>query len=142
MRRATWQTERTIRDPAEHEEAIKVRTRCRSLITGVCSTSSFGLLCPEAWEGRLADAVEEAQEMVAAFNGKAALTRISALRAGRPHRRVGQRSGARDQLRHPRVARHDGRRAAPARCKNGARGGDAGALVGGDAVGGRLRAGG
>lgn len=77
VRRATWQTERTIRDPAEHEEAIKVRTRCRSLITGVCSTSSFGLLCPEAWEGRLADAVEEAQEMVATFNGKAALTRIS-----------------------------------------------------------------
>jgi hypothetical protein len=77
VRRATWQTERTIRDPAEHEEAIKVRTRCRSLITGVCSTSSFGLLCPEAWEGRLADAVEEAQEMVAAFNRRAALTRIS-----------------------------------------------------------------
>jgi hypothetical protein len=77
VRRATWQTERTIRDPQEHEEAIKVRTRCRSLITGVCSTSSFGLLCPEAWEGRLADAVEEAQELVAEFNSRSALTRIS-----------------------------------------------------------------
>lgn len=77
VRRATWQTERTIRDPVEHEEAIKIRTRCRSLVTGVCSTSSFGLLCPEAWEGRLADAVEEAQELVSEFNGRATLTRIS-----------------------------------------------------------------
>jgi len=77
VRRATWQTERTIRDPEEHEEAIKIRTRCRSLVTGVCSVSSFGLLCPEAWEGRLADAVEEAQELVAEFNARASLTRIS-----------------------------------------------------------------
>jgi len=77
VRRATWQTERTIRDPKEHEEAIKIRTRCRSLVTGVCSPSSFGLLCPEAWEGRLADAALEAQELVAEFNGRASQTRIS-----------------------------------------------------------------
>lgn len=77
IRRATWQTERTIRDPVEHEEAVKLRTRARSLVTGVCTASSFGLLCPEAWEGRLSDAMDEAQEMVAEFNDRATLTRIS-----------------------------------------------------------------
>jgi hypothetical protein len=75
-RRAKWETERTILDPREHEEAIKVRSRCRSLVVGVCSNSSFGLLCPEVWEGRLNDAVEEAQTLAREFNDAAALTRI------------------------------------------------------------------
>jgi hypothetical protein len=75
-RRAKWETERTILDPREHEEAIRIRSRCRSLIVGVCSASSFGLLCPEAWEGRLNDAVEEALELAREFNDRAALTRI------------------------------------------------------------------
>ena len=101
VRRATWQTERTIRDPAEHEEAIKIRTRCRSLVTGVCSPSSFGLLCPEAWEGRLADAALEAQELVAEFNGRASQTRISVYVLVGRIAESRQRSGARDQLRHP-----------------------------------------
>ena len=74
--RAVWETERTTLDPQEHEEAIKVRSRCRSLITGVCSTSSFGLLCPEDKEEALSAALDEATGLAAEFNRRAALTRI------------------------------------------------------------------
>lgn len=74
--RTVWQTERVTLDPAEHEEAIKVRSRCRSLITGVCSASSFGLLCPENEEGALAAALSEATELANEFNARSALTRI------------------------------------------------------------------
>jgi len=35
-------------DPAEHETAIKARGKARSVITGVCNASNFGLLCPTA----------------------------------------------------------------------------------------------
>ena len=74
--RAVWETERTTLDPAEHEEAIKVRSRCRSLITGVCSASSFGLLCPEDKEEALSAALDEAVGLADEFNRRAALTRI------------------------------------------------------------------
>ena len=43
---AKWETERTIVDPGEHEAAIKVRSKARALVTGVCVASAFGLLCP------------------------------------------------------------------------------------------------
>ena len=74
--RAVWETERTTLDPQEHDEAIKIRSRCRSLITGVCSASSFGLLCPEDKEEALNAALDEATGLAADFNSRAALTRI------------------------------------------------------------------
>lgn len=73
---AAWETERTITDPQEHDKAIKVRSKCRSLITAVCSTSTFGLLCPEADSAKLDQAVREAQALAAQFNETAALSRI------------------------------------------------------------------
>ena len=75
-RRARWETERVIEDPREHEAAIKVRSRCRTLITRQCSPSSFGLLCPETNERALAEAITEARELAASFNEGAALTRV------------------------------------------------------------------
>lgn len=75
-RRAKWETERTINDPAEFETATKIRSKTRSLITAVCAPSSFGLLCPEGKKAELIAAIEEAQRMARDFNATATLTRV------------------------------------------------------------------
>ena len=75
-KRAVWETTRVVQDPAEHDEAVKVRSKCRSLITGVCSSSSFGLLCPEALSGKLDDAIAEARDLADQFNARAKLSHI------------------------------------------------------------------
>lgn len=74
--RAKWETERTIADEAEHEEAVKVRSKARGLIAAVCSHSAFGLLCPETAEDELSKAIEEAQQLATEFNEKARITRL------------------------------------------------------------------
>lgn len=74
---ATWQTDRVIELPAEHEEAQKARSKARSLINSVCSPSSFGLLCPEADREKLTTVMAEAREIVAEFNSRATITRIA-----------------------------------------------------------------
>ena len=76
-RRAKWETQRTVEDPQEHEAAVKVRSKARSLISAVCAPSSFGLLCPESDASKLTDAIEEAREVVAAFNRTAKVTRVA-----------------------------------------------------------------
>lgn len=75
-RKAKWETERTIADPVEYEEAGKIRSKARSLIGAVCAHSTFGLLCPEVDADALAAAVREAQELAADFNARAKLTRV------------------------------------------------------------------
>ena len=72
-----WETERSVARPVEHEEAIKVRSKCRSLITGICSASSFGLLCLESNSDQLSERIIEAQGLAEDFNRRAELTRIS-----------------------------------------------------------------
>ena len=76
-RRARWETERTVTDPAEHEAAIKARSLARSKIQCVCANSAFGLLCPENKAAELEAAVAEARAIVETFNRTAALTRLS-----------------------------------------------------------------
>jgi len=76
-KKAVWETERTISDPAEHDEAIKVRSRVRSLITGVCSNSAFGLLCPENKIADLERAIAQARGESEIFNGIAQLTQVN-----------------------------------------------------------------
>lgn len=66
---AEWKTRRTIEDPEEHKRATKTRSKCRSLISSVCTSTAFGLLCPETREERLDDAIKEARELAAAHNG-------------------------------------------------------------------------
>jgi hypothetical protein len=73
---AEWQTRREIADPAEYDEAIKLRGKARSLVTAVCAASAFGLLCPEDKAGALSEAIEEGQRLAREFNGRAKLTRI------------------------------------------------------------------
>lgn len=76
-RRARWETERVITDPVERKRASETRSKCRGLVSRVCSYSTFGLLCPEDRREQLDAAVREAQEISAAFNAEAALTRVS-----------------------------------------------------------------
>lgn len=73
---AKWETERTITDPAEYEEAGKVRSMARTLIARCCATSAFGLLCPQDNADKLAAAITEARELANEFNARASLTRI------------------------------------------------------------------
>lgn len=76
IKRARWETERTITDPEEHEKALQVRSKCRTLITRVCAASTFGLLCPESDSAELTEAVETAQALAAEFNRTATITRV------------------------------------------------------------------
>jgi hypothetical protein len=75
-RKARWETERTINDPAEFEEATQIRGKARGLIASVCAASAFGLLCPQDRAEQLAAAITEAQRMAEEFNRRATLTRV------------------------------------------------------------------
>lgn len=71
-----WETTRLITDPKEHEEATKLRSKVRSLITGVCTASAFALLCPETEVQALEAAMKEARRLAQEFNDNAKLTRV------------------------------------------------------------------
>jgi HPt (histidine-containing phosphotransfer) domain-containing protein len=72
---AEWKTRRTIEDPAEHKRATKARSKCRSLISSVCTNTAFGLLCPESKEVLLDEAIAEARGLAAAHNNNVANVR-------------------------------------------------------------------
>ncbi len=74
---AVWETERRVQDQAEQEEAIKVRSKARSLITSCCADSSFGLLCPDHKRPDLENAIDEARTLAEKFNQDATFTNIS-----------------------------------------------------------------
>lgn len=76
MKKARWETERTIIDPVEHELAGQVRTKARNAISKVCAGSAFGLLCPESDADKLEAAIIEARKLADEFNAGAKLTRI------------------------------------------------------------------
>lgn len=76
-KRARWETERTIMDPAEHEAAGKVSSKARGLIAATCAASGrFGLLCPLTNESALSAAIVQAQQLTAEFNASAKVTRV------------------------------------------------------------------
>lgn len=77
VRRAVWETLRTIEDPTEHEEAIKIRGQIRSMVIAHCAASTFGLLCPETKGEALDQSIREGREIANGFNARAKLTRIS-----------------------------------------------------------------
>jgi hypothetical protein len=75
--KAVTETTRLIADKAEHEAAIKVRSKARSFITSVCSaTDTCGLLCREDRVDVLDKAVANARALVDEFNQGASLTTI------------------------------------------------------------------
>lgn len=76
QRKAVWQTQRVVTNPAEFELATKVRGLARTAITAVCAASNFGLLCAEADADKLAAAVFDARQVVASFNATATVTHI------------------------------------------------------------------
>jgi hypothetical protein len=73
---AKWETARTIADPTEYEDATKVRSKVRSIISGICAKSAFGLLCPENAAVNLDKAIIDARRLVGEFNNSAKLTRL------------------------------------------------------------------
>ncbi len=75
-RRARWDTTRTIRDPDEHERAVKVRSLVRSKIQGACVATEHALLCPKELENDLDEAVEEARRLAREFNSTATQTEV------------------------------------------------------------------
>ena len=75
--RARWETERTVANKAELTRAVKARTAARTAITSVCSRSSFGLLCPEAWGKALQDGITRARQVAAEFNARARVTELA-----------------------------------------------------------------
>jgi hypothetical protein len=73
---AAWETTRKIADAEEHARAVVARSKARYAITGVCCTSSFGLLCPQDSEAKLIAAIKQAQEIADAHNATANHTRL------------------------------------------------------------------
>lgn len=74
---ARWETQRTISDPEEHENAVKARSKARAKIRSVCADSAFGMLCPESDADKLEAAIKEAREIADGFNEVAKLTRVT-----------------------------------------------------------------
>lgn len=74
--RARWETERVIQNAAELRRAEKVRSTARQLISKVCARSSFGLLCPNAWEKELYEAIAQGRRLAAEFNSKSRCTEV------------------------------------------------------------------
>jgi hypothetical protein len=71
-----WETVRTIEDREEHDRAVKCRSMIRSLITRVCSKTTFGLLCPNTAEGALDAAVASARQLADNHNATSKRTRV------------------------------------------------------------------
>ena len=77
-----WETTRKIEDLAEYKNATKTRSAASALIRSVCVHTAFGLLCSEANEAKLDEAIAGAQALADAHNGGAhsTLIRIYVLR--------------------------------------------------------------
>lgn len=65
---AVWETTRVVTDAANHEAAVKARTKARTTITKLCIASTFGLLCPEDRVAELEAAIAEARKVADEFN--------------------------------------------------------------------------
>lgn len=72
-----WTTERLTRDKAEHERAVKARSKARACVTSVCAQSDYGLLCPQNREDQLDIALADAQRVAAEFNATAQHTQLT-----------------------------------------------------------------
>lgn len=75
-RLASWETERTIANAAEFESGGKARGFARTAITRVCSTTTFGFLCPEARGDELGAGIAEARRIAEEFNATATVSNL------------------------------------------------------------------
>lgn len=71
-----WETKKVVENEAEHERATKARNGALALIRKECSATAFGLLCPEAREAELDQAIQRAKAIVAEHNETAQFTRV------------------------------------------------------------------
>lgn len=76
VQKARWETERTIMDPVEHDEARLACSKARTAVTRVCAQSAFSLLCPEVDAEALETAIADARAIAEAFNATAKLSRV------------------------------------------------------------------
>jgi len=74
--RSRWETIRYVTDPAELDEANKIRGKARGLVVNACISTSFGLICPEDRVDELDKAVMEARQMCWDFNQRSQHTQI------------------------------------------------------------------
>lgn len=63
-----WETEKITADKTEHERAVKVRGRIRSLVRSACVWTPFGIICPKDKVGDLDEKIAEARALEAGFN--------------------------------------------------------------------------
>src|SRR6266576_4051454 len=75
-RKAKWETERTVADAQEHEQARKVCAEARWAIARVCASTAFGCLCPESRADELSDSIKSARAHIDAFNATARITKL------------------------------------------------------------------
>ena len=74
-----WETERTTKDKAEQERAVKARSAIRSRIQGVCiQSNALGLSCLENKAEELDAAIADADMIAAEFNATANVTKLIA----------------------------------------------------------------
>jgi hypothetical protein len=71
-----WETTCITADKTEHDKAIQIRNKARSLITSITVSSKFGQLCPTEREADLMAAYEEAKRLAEDFNSGSTHTYI------------------------------------------------------------------
>lgn len=71
-----WETTKIVQDPEEHERATKTRGMALTLIRKLCSPTAFGLLCPEAREPELNQAIQAARALAEQFNATSKFTHV------------------------------------------------------------------
>jgi hypothetical protein len=74
--KAKWETERFVKNEAEQKKAAEIRSKARSLIASVCSSTDFGYLCPQTAKPDLEKAVAEARRICEEFNETATVTSL------------------------------------------------------------------
>lgn len=71
-----WETEKRIENADEFEAANVARGKARTVISSICASSIFGLLCPNENEQKLDAAIKEARAIAAAHNAVATHTQV------------------------------------------------------------------
>lgn len=71
-----WETEKRIENAEEFERANIARGKARSVISSLCASSLFGLLCPNENAEKLDAAIKEARAIAAAHNAQASHTQV------------------------------------------------------------------
>jgi hypothetical protein len=72
-----WKTEKSVADSREYEAAKVARSKVCSLVTSVCSRTSFGHLCPQDRADALEEKIAEARALVEDFNRSAKVTNVA-----------------------------------------------------------------